>query len=96
MLDACEECRIADLVAVEMQDRQHGSIENRVEKLVGLPGGRQRAGLRLAVADDAGDDQGRIVERCPKRMTERVAQLTAFMDGTRRRRRDVAGDSAGK
>ena len=37
MLDAGQNGWIADLVAIEVQDRQHGSIGNRVEKLVGLP-----------------------------------------------------------
>ena len=29
--------------------------------------------LRLAVADDAGDDKLGIVEHCPERMAERIA-----------------------
>ena len=37
MLDAGQDGRIADLVAVEVQDRQHGSVGDRIEKLVGLP-----------------------------------------------------------
>ena len=62
-LDAGQDSRVANLVAIEMQDRQHGSVGDRVEKFVGLPGGRQRAGFRFAVADDAGDDQIGIIER---------------------------------
>jgi hypothetical protein len=46
-----------------MQDRQHGAVGDRVEKFVGLPRGRQRAGFRFTVADNAGDDQIGIVER---------------------------------
>ena len=37
MLDASQHGRIADLVAVEVQDRQHGPVGLRIEKLVGLP-----------------------------------------------------------
>jgi hypothetical protein len=88
--------RVADLVAVQMQDRQHGAVGDRIEELVGLPGGRQRAGFRLAVADDAGDDQVGIVERGAEGMAERIAELAALVDRARRRRRDMAGNAAGK
>jgi hypothetical protein len=61
-----------------------------------MPRGRQRAGLGLSVTDYAGDDQAGIVERGPEGMAERVPQLTAFVDRSRSRRRDMAGDPAGK
>ena len=37
MLDAGEHGRVADLVAVQVQDRQHGAVGHRIEELVGLP-----------------------------------------------------------
>jgi hypothetical protein len=80
VLDAGEDGRVADLVAVEVQDRQHGAVGDRVEQLVGLPRGRQRPGFRFAVADDAGDDQIGVVERRPEGVAERIAQLAAFVD----------------
>ena len=94
--DPGEEGRIGDLVAVEMQDRQHGAVGDRVEELVGMPGRRQRAGLRLAVADDAGDDKVRVVEGGPKGMAEGVAQLAALVDRAGAFRGDVAGNATGK
>src|ERR1019366_4472655 len=96
MLDAGEYGWVADLVAIEVQDRQHGSIGNWVEKLVGLPCGRQGACFRFTVADNAGDDQIGIVERGPEGMTERVSQLATFVNRPWRRRRNMAGDPAGK
>jgi len=69
-LDTREHGGVADLVAVEVQDRQDGAVANGVEELGGLPGGRQRACLCLAVTDDAGDDQARVVERGAERMAE--------------------------
>ena len=60
--DARQHRRVGDLVAVEVQDRQHGAVVDGIEELVRVPTGGQRAGLRLAVADDAGDDQIGIVE----------------------------------
>ena len=61
-----------------------------------MPAGRQRAGLRLAVADDAGDDQVGVVEGGAVGVRQRVAELAALVDRARRLRRDVAGDAAGK
>ena len=60
--DASQHRRIGDLETIEMKDRKNRAIARRVQKLVGVPTGGQRAGFRLAIADDAGDDQIRIVE----------------------------------
>ena len=64
--DPRQQGRVGDLVAVQVQDRQHGAVVHRIEELVRMPGGRQRPGLGLAVADDAGDDQSRGC-RTPRR-----------------------------
>ena len=58
--------------------------------------GRQRAGLGLAVADDAGDDQVRVVEGRAVGVRQRVAELAALVDRAGRLGRDVAGDAAGE
>ena len=72
-LDAREDSRVGDLVAVEVQDGQHGAVGDGIEKFIGLPRCRQRPGFRLAIADNAGDDEVGIVEHCPERMAERIA-----------------------
>ena len=41
MLNAGQHGRIADFIAIQVKDGQNGSIGDRVEKLVGLPGGCQ-------------------------------------------------------
>ena len=41
--DAGQDGRVGDLVAVEVQDRQHDTVGARVDELVGLPAGGQRA-----------------------------------------------------
>ena len=94
--DAGEDRRVGDLVAVEVQDRQHGAVGDRIEELVRVPCGGERPGLRLAVADDAGDDEIGIVEHGSERMAERIAQLAALVDRARALRRRVAGDASGK
>ncbi len=50
--------RVGDLVAVDVQDRQHRAARRRVQELVRVPGAGGRAGLGLAVADDAGRRSG--------------------------------------
>src|SRR5271170_4126730 len=96
MLDASQDRRAADLVAIEVQDRQHGSVADWVEQLVGLPRGCQWTCLRLTVAYDAGHDQAGIVERGAEGMTQRVAQFATFMNRSGGRRRNLAGNSSGK
>ena len=94
--DAGENSRVGDLVAIQMQDRQHRAIGDRIEELVGMPCGGQRASLRFAIADDAGDDQIGIVEHRAEGMAERIAQLAALVDRARALRRSMAGNAAGK
>ena len=96
VLDAREDCRIADLEAVEVQDRQNRAVGDRIEKFVGLPGGRQGARFGLAVADDAGDDEPGIVERGAEGVAERISEFAALVNGAGRRRRDVARNAAGE
>ena len=94
--DAGEQGRVGDLVAVEVEDRQDGAVGARAEQLVGVPAGRERSGLGLAVADHAGDEQVGIVEGGAVGVGERVAELAALVDRARRLRRRVAGDAAGE
>ena len=96
MLDAGEHRRVADLEAVEVQDRQNRSVRDRIEEFVGLPGGRQGTRFGLAVADDAGDDEPRIVERGAEGVAERISEFAALVNGARRRRRDMARNAARK
>jgi len=61
-----------------------------------VPARRQRACLRLAVADDARYEQVGVVEGGAERVRERIAELSALMDRARRLGRDVARDPAGE
>ena len=96
VLDAGEDCRVADLEAVEVQDRQNRSVRDRVEEFVGLPGGRQGTRFGFPVADDAGDNEPRIVERGAKGVAQRISEFAALVDGAGRRRRDMARNAARK
>ncbi len=92
--DAGQQRRVRDLVAVQVQDRQHGAVAGRVEELVRMPRGGQRPGLRLAVADHTGDHEVRVVQRRAIGMGKGVAELAALVDRAGRLRRHVARDPA--
>ena len=82
--DARPDRRVVDLVPVEVEDRQHGAVADRVEELVDVPARRQRPGLGLAVADDGRDDQVRVVERRPagvRQARSRVRRLRGSSPG---------------
>ncbi len=82
--DARQHCRIGDLKSVQMKDRKYGSISCGIQKLVGMPAGGEGAGFGLPVADDAGDDQIRIVEGGTIGVNQRIAQFPAFVNGAGR------------
>ena len=94
--NARQEAGIGDLVSVEVEDRQHGAVAGRIEELVAVPAGRQRPGLRLSIADHAGDHEVRVVEGRAIGMAERIAELASLMDAARRLGRHVAGNPAGE
>ena len=86
---------VGDLVTVEVQDRQDDAVGCRVHELVGLPRGGKRTGLGLTVAHHGHGQQARVVHNGAVGVAERVAELTALMDGTGRLGRKVARDAAG-
>src|ERR1700730_2663968 len=91
--DAGEHGRIGYLESIEVKDWKNRAITRRVEKLVGVPARGERAGFRLAVADDTGDDQIRIVERRPIGMDQGIAQFAPLMDRSGSFRCDMAWDA---
>jgi len=54
------------------------------------------AGFGLAVSNDTGDDESRIVESRAVGVRKRIAELASFVNGTRRLRRDMARIPPGK
>ena len=96
MADARQHRRIGDLVAVEMEDRQHGAVAHRIEELVRMPARGHRPRFRFAIADHRGDDEVGIVEGRAIGVRERIAKLAALVDRARRLGRDMARNPAGK
>jgi hypothetical protein len=61
-----------------------------------MPRGRHRAGFGLAIADDAGGDEVRIVEHRAIGVRQRITELAPLMDRARRLGRGMARGAAGK
>ena len=94
--DARQDRGVGDLVPVEMQNRDDGAVADGVAELVGVPAGRQWAGLGLAVADHAGHDQTGVVERRTEGVRQGIAQFTALVYRPGNLRGDMAGHATGK
>src|SRR3974390_86867 len=96
MRDARENGGIVNLIAVELQDRQHRAVPDRVEELVGMPCRSQRAGFGFPITNHYGDQEVGIVVRGAKSVRDAVAQLTALMNRTRSFRRAMTANAAGE
>src|SRR5262245_55451724 len=59
-----------------------------------MPAGGERSRLRLAIADDAGNDQVWVVVGGSVRVRDRVSELPTFVHRAWRLRSHVAGNSA--
>jgi hypothetical protein len=94
--DAGEQRGVVDLVAVEMQDRQHGAVADRIQELVGMPRRREGSCLRFTVPHHHRDEEIGVIEGRSERVRDAVAELTTLVDGARRLRRAVAADAAGE
>src|SRR5437867_3565004 len=79
-----------------MEDREYAAVARGVKEFITVPTGGERSSLGFAIADDAIDNQVRVVEGGPVRMAQGVAQFPALVDAAGCFRGDVAGDAARK
>ena len=94
MTDSRQHAGIGDLVAVKVKDRENHPVGKRVQKFVRVPARCQGPGLGLAVADDAGHDQIRVIEGRAVGVRHGVTQLPSLVDRAGRLGGDMAGDAA--
>ena len=78
--DAGEHGRVVDLVAVQVQDRQHRAVVCGVKELIGVPCRRKRAGFRFAVAHGDRRNEVGVVEHRAERVRDGIAEFAAFVD----------------
>jgi hypothetical protein len=55
----------------------------RVEKLVRVPGGGERAGFGLSISDYAGDNEVGVIEGRPISMGDGITELATLVNRTR-------------
>src|SRR5690348_12939662 len=83
-----------DLVAVQVEDGQHGAVAGRVEELDAFPRAFEWSRLRLAVSDNGDGEEVRIIEGSAEGMSEDVAEFSALVDGAGGRNAGVTRDAA--
>src|SRR5215471_4538325 len=96
MTDSSQQRRVVDLVTVEVQNREHRAIANRIQKLADVPRGSQRPRFRLAVSDDSGNDEVGIIEGRAASVREHVSEFAPFMYRAWRLGRAMAADASRK
>jgi len=82
--NATQNGRPCNLCIIQMQNRQNGTVENRIDEFVGMPAGRQRPGFGFTVTDHTGHDQIGIVESRAESVRQGISQLATFIDRARR------------
>ena len=92
VIDPTEDRGVGDFVTVEVKDRQHGAVPNRVQEFVDVPAGGQGTGFGLTVADAGNRDQLRVVEDGATSVGQHIAQLAAFVNRARHLSCAVAAD----
>jgi len=60
--DPRQQSGVVDLVPVQMQDRQYGSVTNRIEELIDVLGSCQGSRFRFTIPHHRRNDQAWIVK----------------------------------
>ena len=83
-----------DLTTIEVEDRKHRPVIDRVDKGIGKPASHQWACFCFPVTNDSRCDGIWIVQDGAGCVGEGVAQFSPFMDGTWGFRSSVGSDTA--
>lgn len=87
MTDSSQDRRVVDLVTIQMQDRQNGTISDGVQELGTMPACRKWTCLSFSVADYCQCDEVWVVEDGSEGMGDRVSKFTTLVDTARGLRR---------
>src|SRR5919202_3084211 len=93
MTNSRQDCRVSNLVAIEVQDRQYCTIPYGVEELIGVPSCSEGTSFSFPISYDTANYQVRVIKGSPVSMRNRITQFTTFMDRARSFRGDVARNS---
>src|ERR1035437_1129467 len=87
---------IRDLPAVEMKNRQHGTVTRRIQKFIAVPARSERARFRLAVSHHATREQVGVVEHRSTGVHDRITQFPTFVNRARSFGRRMTRNSSGE
>src|SRR6185437_4944313 len=91
---SCEERRVVDLVSIQIEDRQHRAVADRVQILVGVPGGREWSSLCFTIANHNCYQQVGIIKSSSEGVGQAIPQFASFVYGARSFGSAVAADTA--
>src|SRR5579862_4089254 len=94
VVHAPEHRGVRDLVAVEMENRQHRAVARGIQKLIAVPARSQWAGFCFPISDHATNEQLGIVKYRSASVHDRIAQLSTFVDRARGLGRSMARNSS--
>ena len=90
--DPRQDCWVGDLVAVQVQHRQNGTITAWIDEFIYVPGCCQWTGFSFPITNTGECNQFRVIKNCSAGMGEHITQFTAFMDRSGGFRGAVAAD----
>src|SRR5712671_3810364 len=88
--------RICDLVTIEMENGQHGTVTCRIQKFIAMPARGQWSRFRFAVSHHAACKQVWVIEHRAASVHDRITQFSTLVDGPRRFGCCMARNSSGK
>ena len=94
--NAGQKAGVRNFVPIQMQDRQHAPVTSRIKEFIAVPSRSKRSRLGLAVANNARNDQVRIIECSAISVTQCIPKLTSFVDTARCFRSHMTGDATGE
>ena len=79
MTHSCQYGWIGNFIPIQMQDGNNCTVMYWIEKFVGVPTGRKRASLALAIAYHCQGDELWMIEDGAERMCNAVPEFTALV-----------------
>src|SRR5919199_3816608 len=75
MTNSRQDCRVSNLVAIEVQDRQYCTIPYGVEELIGVPSCSEGPSFSFPISYDTANYQVRVIKGSPVSMRNRITQF---------------------
>jgi hypothetical protein len=80
--DSCEDGRIVDLVSVEVEYWEDGTISDRIEEFGAVPTSSKRTRLSLSISNHCQRDQIGVIKDRSEGVRNRVTKLSSLVNAT--------------